>query len=357
MRVAVALSGGVDSAVTAARVVEAGHEAMGVHLLLGAGSVPETRDARAVADAVGIRLVVWDLRDRFEDRVLDYFTTSYAAGRTPNPCLRCNREVKFRGLLSRGIAEGFDAVATGHYARLEPAPDGSIGLHRAANTRKDQSYVLGVLSQDDLRHCLFPLGTVTTKDEVREEAERRGLPVAHKPDSTDICFVTQGGAAEFLADRLADRQGDIVDARGTVLGTHHGIQHFTVGQRKGLGLRRPADDGKPRYVTALDAATNTVHVGQGRELLVGQVDVEDLSDTGMPLGPHWRGLVQFRAHGRAVPARLEEADGQLRVHFAEPVSGVAPGQFIVFYDADRVRGAAEIVASHAPGPSMAPEHE
>lgn len=245
MRVAVALSGGVDSAVTAARVVEAGHEAVGVHLLLGAGSVPETRDARGVADAVGIPLVVWDLRDRFEHRVLDYFTSSYAAGRTPNPCLRCNREVKFRGLLSRGIEEGFDAVATGHYARLQPARDGSIGLHRAANVRKDQSYVLGVLSQDDLRHCLFPLGTVTTKDEVREEAERRGLPVAHKPDSTDICFVTEGGAAEFLAGRLADRQGDIVDARGTVLGTHHGIQHFTVGQRKGSACADPQTMASP----------------------------------------------------------------------------------------------------------------
>lgn len=346
MRVAVALSGGVDSAVTAARVVEAGHDAVGVHLLLGAGSVPETDAAQAVADAVGIPLVVWDFRERFERRVLDYFTDSYAHGRTPNPCLRCNREVKFKGLLDRGLSEGFDAVATGHYAQLTPGPGESIELHRAANSRKDQSYVLGVLSQQDLHHCLFPLGTVPTKDEVRHEAEERGLPVAHKPDSTDICFVTQGGAAEFLADRLDDRPGSIVDERGEVIGEHRGIQHFTVGQRRGLRLRAPAANGEPRYVTALDATTNTVHVGQGRALLVDAVDITDLSDTGVPLLDGWEGLVQFRAHGKAVPAALSIDQDRARVSFGEPVRGVAPGQFVVFYEDDRVLGAAEISASH-----------
>lgn len=348
MRVAIAVSGGVDSAVTAARVVDAGHDAVGVHLLLGAGSVPETSDAQAVADALGIELVVWDLRERFDHRVLDYFTQSYTAGRTPNPCLRCNREVKFKGLLERGLAEGFDAVATGHYAQLVTGDDGLIQLRRAANMRKDQSYVLAVLSQEDLRHCLFPLGATTDKDQVRAEAEERGLPVAMKPDSTDICFVTQGGAAEFLAQRVPDRPGEIIDCDGSVLGAHQGIHHFTIGQRKGLRLRQPAADGKPRYVMSLNPVTNTVQVGQGSQLLVGHVDLAGLSDTGRALTNGWQGLVQFRAHGKAVPARLTRTEDQLTVDFAQPVSGVAPGQFIVFYDGDQVRGAAEIVASHAP---------
>lgn len=346
MRVAVALSGGVDSAVSAARTIQAGHDVTGVHLLLGAGSVPETKDAQAVADQLGIPLQVWDLRHRFDQRVIDYFVDAYEHARTPNPCLRCNRGVKFAGLLERGMCEGFDAIATGHYARIKRSADGFASLHRAANLRKDQSYVLGVLSQEDLGHCLFPLGEVKAKDEVRAEADRLGLSVAEKADSTDICFITDGGAPEFLAEKTTDKPGSIVDVDGRVLGSHHGIHHFTIGQRKGLRLTSPAPDGRPRYVIDLDHLDNRVVVGQRDDLLVSSVEITELSHTGRQLEADWHGLIQFRAHDMPVAGRLASPT---TVVFDEPVSSVAPGQFVVFYDDDMVRGAAEILTTHRVG--------
>ena len=355
MRVAVAVSGGVDSAVAAALVQAQGHEVVGVHLLMGTASVPETADARRVAERLGIDLVVRDLRGPFAGRVVDYFVDSYAHGRTPNPCLRCNRGVKFAGLLARSRAEGFDAVATGHYARITRSRQGGpVELRRAADRRKDQSYVLAVLDQESLARLMFPLGDLASKDEVRALAARLGLPVADKPDSTDICFVTAGGAGRFLAGRLPERPGDIVDADGVVIGHHTGTHHFTIGQRRGLRLTRPAADGAPRYVTGIDAEANIVRVGPADALLVDALVAERLLLTGPPLPDGWHGAAQFRAHGDACPAVVHHDGGRVRVVFDEPVPAVAPGQFVVLYDGDVVRGCAEIASTRRAGASDGP---
>ena len=267
MRVLVAMSGGVDSSVAAARMVDAGHDVVGVHLALSAApgtlrtgsrgccSKEDAGDARRVADILDIPFYVWDFADRFKEDVIDDFVSSYARGETPNPCVRCNERIKFSALSARALALGFDAVATGHYARLS---DGR--LRRAVDGDKDQSYVLGVLTAEQLRHALFPIGD-TPKPQIREEAARRGLAVAEKPDSHDICFIPSGDTRAFLGSRIGVRRGAVVDAGGTVLAEHDGVHGFTIGQRKGLGIAGPGPDGRPRYVTAIDADTATVHVG------------------------------------------------------------------------------------------------
>ncbi len=261
LRVLAAMSGGVDSAVAAARAAEAGHDVTGVHLALSANpqsfrtgargccTIEDSRDARRAADVIGIPFYVWDLADRFREDVVEDFVAEYEAGRTPNPCLRCNEKIKFAALLDKALALGFDAVCTGHYAKVILREDGTRELHRASDMAKDQSYVLGVLDDRQLAHALFPLGdTVTTKDEIRAEAERRGLAVAKKPDSHDICFIADGDTQGFLARRLGRAEGDIVDESGSKIGTHEGAYGFTIGQRKGLRIGTPAPDGKPRYV-------------------------------------------------------------------------------------------------------------
>ena len=277
MRVLAALSGGVDSAVAAARAVEAGHEVVGVHMALsrsraqhrngsrGCCSIEDAGDARRAADVLGIPYYVWDLSEEFEETVVADFLTEYAAGRTPNPCVRCNEHIKFSALLDRGIALGFDAVATGHYARIAEVPDGAGGtrreLHRAVDPLKDQSYVLAVMGAERLERALFPLGDAPSKDAVRAEAAARGLSVSAKPDSYDICFVADGDTHGFLRERLGARPGEVVDADGRVLGEHDGAYAYTVGQRKGLGLTRPAPDGRPRYVLEVRPQTQP---GRGR---------------------------------------------------------------------------------------------
>src|ERR1700754_445919 len=254
MRVLAAMSGGVDSAVAAARAVDAGHDVVGVHLALsetpdalrsgsrGCCSREDAGDARRAADVLGIPFYVWDFAGRFAEEVVDQFVADYAAGRTPNPCLRCNEKIKFAALLDKALALGFDAVCTGHYAQLR---DGV--LRRAVDVDKDQSYVLSVLTAAQLRHAMFPVGD-TAKAAIRAEAAERGLAVAEKPDSHDICFIPTGDTAGFLAGRLGARPGPMVDAvSGEVLGEHTGVHGFTVGQRRGLGVHRPAADGRPRY--------------------------------------------------------------------------------------------------------------
>src|ERR1700750_475052 len=250
MRVLAAMSGGVDSAVAAARAKDAGHDVTGVHLALarnpqtyrtgarGCCTLEDSRDARRAADVIGIPFYVWDMADRFHDDVVDDFVAEYAAGRTPNPCLRCNEKIKFAAVLDRALALGFDAVVTGHHARL--GPDGL--LRRSVDAGKDQSYVLAVLTGEPLSRAVFPLGD-STKARVREEAAERGLAVADKPDSHDICFIADGDTRGFLARRLGRGAGEIVDAEsGEVLGTHQGSFGFTVGQRRGLHLDRAAAD-------------------------------------------------------------------------------------------------------------------
>ncbi|MCW6007645.1 tRNA 2-thiouridine(34) synthase MnmA [Micromonospora sp. CPCC 205371] len=343
MRVLAAMSGGVDSAVAAARAVDAGHDVTGVHLALarnpqtyrsgarGCCTLEDSRDARRAADVIGIPFYVWDMADRFHEDVVDDFVSEYAAGRTPNPCLRCNEKIKFAAVLDRAVALGFDAVVTGHHARL--GPDGL--LRRSVDIGKDQSYVLAVLRRDQLDRSIFPLGD-STKAQVRAEAAERGLAVADKPDSHDICFIADGDTRRFLADRLGETPGDIVDAQtGAVLGTHQGAYAYTVGQRRGLALQTPAPDGGPRYVLSITPVTNTVTVGPAAALDVSDVAGDRPVWTGgpEPVGPI-ECEVQLRAHGDVVPATVTLADGRLHAALHRPARGIAAGQAVVAYKPD-----------------------
>ncbi|HWL02715.1 MAG TPA: tRNA 2-thiouridine(34) synthase MnmA [Microbacteriaceae bacterium] len=346
MKVLVAMSGGVDSSVAAARAVEAGHEVVGVHLALsrhratlregsrGCCTVEDAMDARRVADRLGIPFYVWDFSERFAQTVVRDFVDEYAAGRTPNPCLRCNEEIKFAALLDRALALGFDAVATGHYADVVDGPDG-LELHRAAAGPKDQSYVLGVLTPEQLAHAYFPLGAAASKDDVRAEAAERGFVTATKPDSYDICFIPDGDTRGYLAERLDLAAGDIVDAEGVVVGAHDGALAFTVGQRRGLNLTVPAADGRPRFVLELRPSNGQVVVGPREALAV----------TGLA-GSRWSALgrledaleVQVRAHAHPVGCRVRFEGDEVVIELAEPVEGVASGQSAVLYAGTRVLG-------------------
>jgi tRNA-specific 2-thiouridylase len=356
MRVLVAMSGGVDSSVAAARMVDAGHDVVGVHLALssapgtlrtgsrGCCSKEDAGDARRVADILDIPFYVWDFADRFKDDVIDDFVASYARGETPNPCVRCNERIKFSALSARALALGFDAVATGHYARLS---DGR--LRRAVDGDKDQSYVLGVLTADQLRHAVFPIGD-TPKPRIREEAAHRGLAVADKPDSHDICFIPSGDTQAFLGARIGVRRGSVVDGGGTVLAEHDGVHGFTIGQRKGLGIAGPGPDGRPRYVTAIDAESGTVRVGDAAELDVWTLTGERPVFTSgfAPAGPV-ECEVQVRAHGGLATAVAELRHGVLVADLRSALRGVAPGQTMVLYrpdhEGDEVIGSATIGAA------------
>jgi tRNA-specific 2-thiouridylase len=358
MRVLAAMSGGVDSAVAAARAVDAGHDVTGVHLALarnpqtyrsgarGCCTLEDARDARRAADVIGIPFYVWDLADEFHDSVVDDFVAEYAAGRTPNPCLRCNERIKFAAVLDRALALGFDAVVTGHHARL--GPDGL--LRRSVDAAKDQSYVLAVLTRGQLDHAIFPLGD-TDKGAVRAEAARRGLAVAEKPDSHDICFIADGDTRAFLAARLGAERGDIVDAAtGEVLGDHPGAFAFTVGQRKGLNLTRPAPDGRPRYVLSITPVTNTVTVGPAEALHVSTVEaIRPVWSAGEAPTAPVECEVQIRAHGEPLPAVVVVGGDRLTATLRRPVRGVAAGQAIVAYRRDPagdvVLGSATIAAA------------
>ncbi|WP_229116108.1 tRNA 2-thiouridine(34) synthase MnmA [Parenemella sanctibonifatiensis] len=355
MQVLAAMSGGVDSAVAAARMVAQGHDVTGVHLALsrnpqsyrsgarGCCSLEDSNDAARAATKLGIPFYVWDLSEEFHEEVVEDFFAEYEAGRTPNPCLRCNEKIKFAAVLERGRALGYDAVATGHYAQLRQGPDG-LELRRAVDPGKDQSYVLGVLDADQLAHSLFPLGD-SLKSDVRQEAAALGLSVAKKPDSHDICFIPDGDTAGFLSRRLGERPGAIVDEDGTTLGEHAGTHGFTVGQRKGLKLGRPADDGRPRYVLDIEPISNTVTVGPREHLAVDSITGIRPSWTQAPLLGTHRLELQFRAHGEPVPVTAQlRADG-CELLLDEPVRGVAPGQAAVLYDGDRVIGSATIDAA------------
>ena len=348
MRVLAAMSGGVDSAVAAARAVAAGHDVVGVHLALsakpgtlrtgarGCCTIEDAHDARRAADLLGIPFYVWDFAERFTQDVVEDFVAEYAAGRTPNPCIRCNERVKFAAVLDRARALGFDAVCTGHHARII---DGA--LYRSVDATKDQSYVLGVLTREQLQHSMFPLG-YSTKSEVRAEAAARGLGVADKPDSHDVCFIADGDTAGFLQRRLGASPGEIRDESGAVLGRHDGVHAFTVGQRRGLALARPAADGRPRYVLSIEPASSTVTVGPAESLAVESlVGVRPRCAVDAPVGV-LDCLAQVRAHGEVMPCRAWMDGAELQVRFREPARAVAPGQTVVLYDGDRVIGSATI---------------
>ncbi len=378
MRVLAALSGGVDSAVAAALAVEAGHQVTGVHMALsaepqscrvgarGCCSVEDSADAARAAEIIGIPYYVWDLAEEFEETVIDDFVSEYRAGHTPNPCVRCNEFVKFRELAERAKVLGFDAVCTGHYARRIDGAEGPE-LHRGFDEQKDQSYVLAVIGPEELSRVILPLGDAPDKAWVRREADRRGLGVSNKPDSYDICFIPDGDTAGFLRGHLGEQRGEILDTEGNVLGQHSGYYQFTVGQRKGLRIERPAADGKPRYVLETRPESNQVIVGASQLLsvdtLLGEdavwmvdsdsiaVDLAAVEAFGTDMagrslqepGPEVL-TVQMRAHG--VPSVVSELEvlegGQVRLRLAEPVRGIASGQSMVLYRGTQVVAEATI---------------
>ncbi|MBW3621333.1 MAG: tRNA 2-thiouridine(34) synthase MnmA [Actinobacteria bacterium] len=354
MKVLVAMSGGVDSAVAAALLVEAGHDVTGVHLKLadvaldrqvpghGCCTLDDAQDARRVAQVLDIPFYVWDLSEVFRTEVQDPFATGYAAGRTPNPCVTCNERVKYAALLDRARRLGFDLLATGHHARLR-TEGGRVRLLRAADRAKDQTYVLYVATADELAHTLLPVGEMT-KDEVRREAQARGLRVSAKPDSYDVCFIPDGDTAGYLADRLPSVAGDIVDLEGRVLGSHAGVWRFTVGQRRGLGLGTH----ERRFVVDVDALRNRVVVGPREATAVTWAELGDVTWIAgeAPTGPV---EVQVRAHGRPVPGRVVPTDdGGTRLELDEPVFGLARGQSAVVYAGEECLGGGRVVAAERP---------
>ncbi|MCU1524672.1 MAG: trmU [Microbacteriaceae bacterium] len=353
MKVLAAMSGGVDSAVAAARAVEAGHDVVGVHLALsrmpgtlrtgsrGCCTIEDSMDAQRAANIIGIPYYVWDFSERFKLDVVDDFIAEYSAGRTPNPCMRCNERIKFAALLEKAIDLGFDAVATGHYASILTDADGNRELHRAAAWAKDQSYVLGVLTAEQLAHSMFPLGATPSKAEVRAEAAARGFSVANKPDSHDICFIPDGDTRGWLAERVGAEQGQILERDGSVVGSHEGAHAFTVGQRKGLNLGVPSADGRPRFVLEVKPATNEVVVGPKEALDIAEIAGSTFSWAGLPpVDPFvpFDCHVQIRAHSDPMPAVAVLRGGELVITPDMPLNGVSPGQTAVVYVGTRVLG-------------------
>ena len=337
-RVVVAMSGGVDSSLAAALVSESGAETIGVTMRLSESgsrccSLEDADDARRVAENLGIRFYVANYAEAFGKEVIADFADSYLAGRTPIPCVACNKRFKFDHLLERAKAFGADRVATGHYARITHDPEtGEARLRRAADREKDQSYFLFSLSQEQLRGACFPVGEMS-KDEVRERARGLGLGTADKPESQEICFVPEGNYAdvvEQIRPEAKERGGEIVDQSGQVLGRHAGIHRFTVGQRHGLGI----SSDRRLYVVRLDAGSRLVVVGDVADLDCRGAHVEQVNwiSGHAPDSPR-RVRVQVRHRHGAVPAEVEAVEGDAaQVRFDEPVRAVAPGQAAVFYD-------------------------
>ncbi len=336
------MSGGVDSSTAAALLLEQGVEVVGLTLKVWDSSrccsIDDVEDARRVARHLGIPFYVLDAHEAFEREVVGPFARGYAEGRTPNPCIRCNRRIRFRWLLRRALALGCDALATGHYARVE-ARGGRVRLLKGADPAKDQSYFLVPEDPADLSRVRFPLGPLT-KARVRETAERLGLPVARKAESQDVCFLPDGDLERFLAERLGPAApGEVVDLSGRVVGRHRGAAAYTVGQRRGLGLSL----GVPVYVIEKDMARNRLVVGPREALLApGLVARGAVWMEGRPPGERFRCAVKIRSTAPEVPCEVH-VDGQgVRVRFDSPRFGVAPGQMAVFYRGDEVLGGAWI---------------
>jgi len=357
-RVVVAMSGGVDSSVTAALLKDQGYDVVGITLQLYDHGVAvqkkgaccagqDIHDARRVADAIGIAHYVLDYENRFQDSVMEEFADSYLRGETPVPCVRCNQTVKFRDLLETAKDLGAVAMATGHYIRREGGAD-NARLYRGANSIKDQSYFLFATTQEQADFLRFPLGGLT-KDETRALAEKYNLDVAAKPESQDICFVPNGNYASVI-ERIrpgARRDGDIVDLAGTVMGRHNGIINYTIGQRRGLGIAT----GAPLYVVRLDPVANKVVVGPPEALLVSKLTLREVNWIGdAPLGEAGLDvMVKVRSTQEPLKATVYgAANDWAEVHLAASEAGVSPGQACVMYDGDRLLGGGWIVSTEAP---------
>lgn len=348
-RVVVAMSGGVDSSVAAALLVEQGYEVVGMMMRLWSDAAmggdahnrcctPEQMsDARRIADHLGIPFYVLDTKAVFRDTVVQYFLDQHRAGLTPNPCMECNRQIRFEFLQKNALALDADFLATGHYARIDRGPDGRFRLRKGVDDAKDQSYVLSVLGQAQLSHALFPVGEYP-KAEVRQLAQKYGLNVASKKDSQDLCFLGKHDYRQFLALHSPDvmRPGPIVLKDGRIIGEHQGLANYTIGQRKGLGVT----SAEPLYVLGMNPHTNALIVGTqtqlGRDTLVAR-RMNWVSGSA-PQGP-FRAEVKIRYKARAVPAWVEPLDdGRIHVRFDEPLRDITPGQGAVLYDGDVVLG-------------------
>jgi tRNA-specific 2-thiouridylase len=345
MRVLVAMSGGVDSSVAAALLVERGHEVVGATLKLWGGpsdsgccSVADVEDARRVAQQLSIDHHVFNLTEEFGRHVVGPYVEAHGAGRTPNPCIECNRAIKFDRLLQRADRLGFDRLGTGHHARVKLGEEGRWRLRRGADGAKDQSYVLSMLDQHSLARVVFPVGDLT-KDDVRAHARRLGLRTAAKPDSQDVCFIgSVEGRRGFLEHQMTLHTAEVVDAEGRPAGTVEAVELVTVGQRRGMGH---GSDGARRYVTGVDVAARRVTVGPAGEALRSSVVLAGSTVTwvDVPLAPEARAVAQVSAHGRPVPCTVsagagdEEGQGDgMVVRFDSPQRPVAPGQTVALYD-------------------------
>lgn len=346
-RVLAAMSGGVDSSVAAALLKDRGYDVIGVTLRLWAPetddvppgnrhccAIEDLDDARAAAHAIGIPHYVLNMEERFHRDVVDYFVDEYRRGRTPNPCIACNDEIKFGDLLRKADELGARYLATGHYARVASG-EGTLRLLRARNEEKDQSYVLYGLDQRRLARILFPLGELESKADTRAIARSLGLHLADKPESADVCFVPDGDTRAFLGERLGRSPGDVVDAEGRAIGRHDGVVGYTVGQRRGLGVAT----GQRAYVTAIDVATNVVTIGSDDDLLADWLETEETRFVAGAAGGPFRCEVRIRYRSAGVPATVEpQPNAAALVRFERPVRAVAAGQAAVFYRDDEVLG-------------------
>ena len=350
-KVVVGMSGGVDSSVAAYLLKEQGYDVIGVTMQIwedeeqqrteengGCCGLSAVDDARRVADRLEIPYYVMNFKQEFQEKVVDYFVEEYLAGRTPNPCIACNRYVKWEYLLNRSREIGADYIATGHYARIAKLPNGRFAIRNSVTARKDQTYALYNLTQFQLAHTLMPIGEYE-KDQVRRIAQEAGLPVAAKPDSQDICFVPDGDYAAFLKKKAGERmpgEGDFVTRDGTVLGKHKGITHYTIGQRKGLGLSM----GEPVFVSELRPKTNQVVVGEEPQVFKKELLCDHLNFMGMEdLEEPRRVWAKVRYAHKGQWCRIERQGRDLiRAEFEEPVRAITPGQAVVFYEGEYVLG-------------------
>lgn len=342
MKILVGMSGGVDSSAAAVLLKEKGYLVTGLTLkLCEFDKEQDLSDAKAVCEKLGIEHLTLDLKEEFKEKVMDFFIAQYKEGLTPNPCLECNKYIKFGKMLDIAIEKGYDKIATGHYARVEKQGERFV-LKRAKDLSKDQSYVLYSLTQHQLSHLELPLGELS-KTQIRNIAEKEGLINANRPDSQDICFVPDGDYASFIqkADGFKSEKGDYVDINGNVLGEHQGVIHYTIGQRKGLGIAL----GKPQFVIDKSAEDNRVILGDEEHLFKKEVEVRDVNFiTFDSLSKEMRVTAKLRYRHEPQPAVIYPLDkGKVRIVFDEPQRAPTSGQAAVFYDGDTVVGGGKIV--------------